>query len=65
MAPALAPDEDELDTYRREVEQHLGAAFEALDDADIEAFFTHVIACFERRVGIADCARRWLATRSR
>ena len=65
MAPAAAPDEDELDTYRREVEQYLGAAFEALDDADVEAFFMHVICCFERGEGVADCGRRWLATRPR
>jgi hypothetical protein len=65
MVPLATPDEDELDRYRRDVEQHLGAEFEALDDADIEPFFSHVIGCFERGEGISACAHRWLAARSR
>jgi hypothetical protein len=65
MAPAVAPDEDELDRYRREVEDCMGVAFEELDDADIEAFFSHVIVSFERGDAVWECARRWLATRSR
>jgi hypothetical protein len=58
-------DDDELDRYRHDVEQRLGAEFERLDEADVEAFFGHVIACFDRREGISACARRWLAMRSR
>jgi hypothetical protein len=59
--PAL--EEDDLDAYRRGVEECLGPEVERLDDADIEAFFGLVIACFNRREGVADCARLWLATR--
>ena len=64
VSPA-APDEDELDRYRREVEQCLGAEFELHDDADVEAFFAHVIECFEAREAAYRCAYRWLAARPR
>ena len=59
------PDEDELDRYRREVEQCLGAELERLDDADIEAFFSHVIASFDRQEAASRCAHRWLVRRPR
>ena len=65
MVPLVAPEEDELDRYRREVEQHLGAAFEELDDADVEGFFSHVIVSFERGEAVSGCARRWLAMQPR
>ncbi len=63
MAPQVVPDEE--DTYRREVEQQLGAAFEELDDADVEGFFGHVTIAFERGEAVSECARRWLAMRPR
>jgi hypothetical protein len=60
-----ATDDDDLDGYRLEVEQCLGAEIERLDDADVEAFFSHVIACFDRAEDVAHCARGWLASRPR
>ncbi len=51
--------EDPLDRYRRAVEGRLGDKLVLLDEQDYERFFDHVITCFERGVGPAECARAW------
>jgi hypothetical protein len=55
-----ASEEDDLDRYRYAVERLLGDDLVLDDEADVEAFFEFVIACYDAGETPSDCARRWL-----
>ena len=61
---AVPVEADDLDRYLWAVQQVLGDV--PLDDeTDVEAFFAFVIACYERRDPVMECAHRWAQTRAR
>lgn len=59
---AVLEREQELDCYRREVEQVLGILIHLENHDDYERFFRHVEACFDWGVTAQACARTWAAS---
>jgi len=53
-------DEERLDAYRQAVERLLGMHLLPIQEDELDRFFDHVVACFERGEQEADCARGWL-----
>ena len=50
---------DELDEYRKTVEDYLGEQLGPVLRDDPEPFFVHLIECFDNALDVVTCALAW------